>query len=275
MDDIKFRELQYVMLSVMKDIHEVCVKNNLRYYLIGGSALGAVRHGGFIPWDVDIDIAMPRKDYDLFVTNYSSQLKPCHECVSYLTRETYSPPHALVLLKGSKVIDRSGQRQTNLRPSEVFVDILPLDICPENESDREWQEKELLKIKKAKYNKASWVFEKDGWMRRFAKFLVRSSYSCVTWRQLNERQNSIMTKYNSTSKSGLWCSMVSHYSYKKLTMPDTMFGKPTSIKFEDTELFVPEHVVEYLTQLFGDYMKLPSMETQIKQRNVFVDANWK
>lgn len=62
----ELRKIQEQQIRIMDEIHKLCVKKNYRYYMIGGSALGAVRHKGFIPWDVDIDIAMPRKDYDAF-----------------------------------------------------------------------------------------------------------------------------------------------------------------------------------------------------------------
>ena len=63
---MEIRELQLLQLDVMKEIHEVCIKHKIEYYLIAGSVLGAVRHGGFIPWDDDIDIAMMRSQYDEF-----------------------------------------------------------------------------------------------------------------------------------------------------------------------------------------------------------------
>ena len=83
-----------------------------------------------------------------------------------------------------------------------------------------------------------------------------------------------MTKYNETSKSGLWCSMASHYKYKKLSMPSEVYGKPTLMVFEDRQYCVPERIEDYLTRLFGDYMRLPSKDEQEKQLNAFVDAQW-
>ena len=66
-------EIQQVSLKIMKDIHDFCVKNNISYSLYGGSAIGAIRHKGFIPWDDDLDIAMPRPDYDRFIKTYRSE----------------------------------------------------------------------------------------------------------------------------------------------------------------------------------------------------------
>ena len=83
MNQKELENLQRVQLTIMDEIHKLCVNNKLRYYLIGGSALGAIRHKGFIPWDVDIDIAMPRKDYELFITQYSKQINPKFSVIDY------------------------------------------------------------------------------------------------------------------------------------------------------------------------------------------------
>lgn len=274
MEKEKLRALQYVQMSIMEDIHRVCVENNLRYYLIGGSALGAIRHKGFIPWDVDIDIAMPRPDYDAFVDVFSKELKPRLTCLSYKTIKKWWCPHAVVIMKDSIIIDKNGSRQTDLRPSEIFVDILPLDICPEREKQQKRQASRLLFVRNIKNWKAAWSSKKDGAMKRFYKSILKLALSPFSWTLLNSWQHRIMTKYNETSKSGLWCSMVSHYGYKKLMMPATVFGTPTLADFENTQFYVPEQVIDYLTRIFGNYMRLPSESEQQAQMNVFVDAQW-
>ena len=270
----KLRALQLVQMSIMEDIHRVCVENNLRYYLIGGSALGAIRHKGFIPWDVDIDIAMPRPDYDVFVDVYSKKLKTRLACLSYKTNKKWWSPHAIVIMKDSQIIDRNGSRQTDLRPSEIFVDILPLDVCPENERLQKRQASLLLLVRDIKNLKAAWISKQDGLMKRFCKSLVKFLLSPFSWTLLNNWQQRIMTQYNETSKSGLWCSMVSHYGYEKLKMPAKVFGEPMLTDFENTRFYVPEQVTEYLTRIFGDFMRLPSIESQQKQIETFVDAIW-
>lgn len=274
MDKDKLRALQMVQMSIMDDIHRVCVEHNLRYYFIGGSALGAVRHKGFIPWDVDIDIAMPRPDYDAFVDVYSKELKSRLACLSYKTNKKWWSPHAIVIMKDSKIVDRNGSRQTDLRPSEIFVDILPLDVCPESERLQKRQASRLILVRDIKNLKAAWISKNDGPMKRFYKNLIKLLLSPFSWRILNKWQQRIMTQYNKTSRSGLWCSMVSHYGYEKLTMSAKVFGTPMLADFEDKQFYVPEQVIDYLTRIFGDYMRLPSVESQQKQMDTFVDAKW-
>ena len=72
MKEMTLKEVQQVCLEILKDVHEFCVKNKIRYSLSGGSLLGAIRHNGFIPWDDDVDIQIPRPDYDRFIHIYKS-----------------------------------------------------------------------------------------------------------------------------------------------------------------------------------------------------------
>lgn len=274
MEKEKLRQLQLVQLSIMEDIHRVCYNNNLKYYLVYGSALGAIRHKGLIPWDVDIDIAMPRKDYEAFVDDISMQLKPEFVCVSYKSVEKYLPPHALVLMKNTKIIDLTGQRQSIYRPSEIFVDIFPLDVCPESKLAKKIQDVSLRIIKRIKYRKASFIYKGNGVLKIAVKRTIKGGLSLFSWRFLNRLQDKIMTNYNLTSHSGLLCSMVGAYGYEKNSVPKEWYGTPTLTEFEHTKLYVPEKVHEILVQTYGDYMCLPSEEKQKEQMESFVDAQW-
>lgn len=274
MDQKKLRELQLVQLSIVEDIHRVCISHSLRYYLVYGSALGAVRHKGFIPWDVDMDIAMPRDDYEAFIDIYSKELTHRLKCVSYKSQKKYFPPHALVVMKNTTISDRNGLLQTDLRPSGIYVDIFPLDVCPESIEDQKKQARKLAGLKLVKFRKASWILPGNGIGKILTKHIIRFLLSPFSWHYLNEKENRIMTKYNKNSHSGLICSMVGAYGYEKNTMPEEWYGEPKLTEFEHTKLFVPEHVHEILVKTYGDYTKYPSEEQQQAQRDLINDAKW-
>lgn len=270
----KFRALQLVQASIMDDIHRVCVKNNLKYYMIGGTALGAVRHKGFIPWDVDIDIAMPREDYEKFIEIANDELDSKHECQTYMNQKYFSSPHILIVLKNSSITFRTDLLNGDSVRSGIYVDILPLDQVPTDAKLRKKHARELRIISKIKYYKESRVFSTNGILTKICKKIIRFSLSCLSDYKLNSIQQKIAQKYNHLPNTGEICSTLSHYKYEKLCMPRSIWGTPKLYDFEGRQYYGQEDINAYLTKLFGDYMKLPSKEVQESCRQMIVDAQW-
>lgn len=276
MEKERLRELQFVQMKVMDEIHKICVEHNLRYYLIGGSALGAVRHKGFIPWDVDIDIAMPRKDYDLFINEYSKFLPKGYSCVDYRSDKNLYSPHALVVMDGTKLVQKDDYLNPQLKRYGIFVDILPLDQVPNDSVLWRRQQKDIKRWANLRYRKLSLVFSSNNSLERLMKRISRFFMCWISLSYINRKQSEVMQRYDDMQEEECkeWCSMASHYTFDKLTMPKGFFGIPALMQFEDREYYVPEKIDNYLTHLFGDYLKLPGKEKQQEMINYFVDASW-
>ena len=118
-----------VEFSLMCDFQRICEKHNLRYYLLGGTLLGAVRHGGFIPWDDDVDLAMPREDYMKFLEIAPAEIagREGIGLVSLYNDETYRQGMAKLTDSSIKVINRSANEE---RSEEAWIDIIPMDGFP-------------------------------------------------------------------------------------------------------------------------------------------------
>lgn len=277
MNQEQLRQIQKVQLTIMDDIHRVCVEHGLKYYMIGGTALGSIRHKGFIPWDVDIDIAMPREDYEKFVTVYSNDLKTQFGCHDYRTDKKHFSPHAIVALNGSKVIFPT----TELNPHPtyggygLYVDILPLDSVPDDASLRNIHKKKLSNIEYLRNLKMCMIYQYNSWLTRKVKMLV-SKLLPVSLYWINSRQQEIAQMFNHLSEDETHdiCSTLSHYKYEKLCMPDIVWGTPTLSEFEGRMYYAQEQVTEYLRLLFGDYMKLPSVEHQRECMNLLIRVEW-
>ena len=270
----KFRSLQLVQASIMDDIHRVCVKNNLKYYMIGGTALGAIRHKGFIPWDVDIDIAMPREDYEKFIKIANDELDPKHECQSYLNQKRFISPHILIVLKNSSITFKNDDLNKESLRSKIYVDILPLDQVPVDLKLRKKHARELALISKIKYYKDCRIYSTNGLLARICKKIIRLGLSCLSDYRLNSIQQQVAQKYNNIPDTGEICSTLSHYKYEKLCMPKTIWGTPILYTFEGRQYYGPEKIHDYLHRIFGDYMKLPSLEIQEYYRDMINDAQW-
>ena len=267
----ELREIQLVQLQIMDEIHRVCIKNHIKYYLIGGSALGAVRHKGFIPWDADIDIALPREDYERFVLECSKELNDQFVCEDYRSNPRHRVPHALVILKNSSMVYKTDHIQI-----PIFVDLLPLDQVPADDIRQHKQEKRLNQIKNIINIKRLPIYSQNNLFVRSIKHVIHFLLTPLSLRWLNERQQEIAQMYNSLPESEcpLCCSTLSHYKYSKLCMDKKVFGYPVLADFEGRKYYVPSKVIDYLTHLFGDYMKLPQATEQNKARRLILRAEW-
>lgn len=269
----KIKELQQKQIEIMDVIHDICEKHKINYYIIGGTALGAVRHGGFIPWDIDIDIAMFRKDYEMFKEVCKTSLSEKYKYVDWNVDENYYPPHALVVMKNTKLVQKNDFLNPKLKRYGIFLDIFPLDQAPNDFILQQKQKQLLIKYRTQKERKMGITYEENKCIVRAIKKIVSILYSPIKMSKINERQEKAMKQYND-SESQFWCSMASHYSYEKQCMPKEYYGKPTLIEFEGREYYAPEQIIEYLERIFGDYMKIPSKESQQKQMDYFIDAEW-
>ena len=119
------KELQNVMLQMMIEIDRICRKNNIQYILSGGTMLGAVRHHGFIPWDDDMDIAMPRKDYDRFVEIANSELPERFRLECYENTRDY--PYNFGKVRDVNTIFKEKFTASLNINHGVYIDVFPMD----------------------------------------------------------------------------------------------------------------------------------------------------
>jgi|LSQX01.1.fsa_nt_gb lipopolysaccharide cholinephosphotransferase len=274
MDIVQLKKLQDCQATIMDDIHKICEENNIEYYIIGGTALGAVRHKGFIPWDIDIDIAMHRTHYKKFKDVCSTSLPSKYSYTDHTVYDDYYPPHALIVLKNSVLIKKIDYLNPRLRSYGVFIDIFPLDNVPKEKKSQIKQAKDINRIRKLKWYRTALIYPEHSTMKKYAKKLVRIILLPLSMKRMNVKMEKIMQKYNNDENSTNWCSMASQYSYEKQSMPKEVYGTPTLMEFSGRMFYAPEKVSDYLTRIYGDYMKLPSEEERQKSMDYFVDASW-
>lgn len=267
----KLKQLQGLQLRMMKIIHNVCVKNNIEYYIIGGTLLGSVRHQGFIPWDIDIDIAMTRPNYDNF-KKISSELPSQMAYKDYTSEPEFRAPHALVEWSDSYIVESMDNSAY-----KIFIDIFPLDTAPSDPKLQRKQARQISRLKILKYLKRRAISKqlKTTCLKRLFYTLFRIVTPSINIPKINIKMQEIMQRYNTSSAPEYLCSMASHYSYEKQCMPASIYGKPTLMTFCDTKFYAPAQPFEYLTRIYGDYMKLPNKETQEMYMKFFSDAGWK
>lgn len=250
------------LLKLLDKFVAVCEANGLRYYLAGGSVLGAVRHKGFIPWDDDIDVHMLREDYEKLQNLPDEVWGEDIRLASWRKTTNYTYDFLKLELTNTTVIER-------LHPDYVggvFLDVFPLDFISDEKEQIATFEKELSTIEN-KYIRCTIVNDNECisvWDLLLLK-IERTLYNHKSWMKKWE---------NLVTSFGIGLNKVCHshgYFYYKGGMDLKWFGEGVFLKFEGREVIVPSHYDEYLQHLFGDYMKLPPEEARVGHRFLYVN----
>lgn len=263
-EDIKLKQIQ---LELMDEIDNLCRKNNVCYYIIGGTLIGAIRHKGFIPWDVDIDIAMPRPEYDRFKSICIDQLDRKYQYCDYTIIKNYDRPHAVVCVKNTKLITRTDKlcpERTNLG---IFIDVFPLDRVPDDEKEKAVHIKEINRYRMLRYLRIPY-YTSPSKVKRMGRRIIKGLLSWMSIYSLNERMDKCMRKYNDQSSRSV-SNMAGRYSYETESSEVATFGTPIQVEFEGRMYNAPEKYDKYLRHVYGDYMKLPPVEEQTGYLNTY------
>ena len=242
--------LHAVQLEIMDEIHRICVKNNIEYFLDSGSALGAVRHRGFIPWDDDIDVGMFRNEYDKFIDCCKYDLSSQFVLQTIETDPAFYKYSAKIRKLNTFFPEEvSG----GLKYQGIFIDIFPFDYLSDDKDSA------IKEIHRGRFLFKTITNHRGGalsprWSHRVFHYIQQ----IIPLLYLERKYHEHCVKHNSKPTHSLTC-----YSYKMSLTKDLVFDKtmltPVKLmKFEDREYFVMENYDSYLKTMFGDYMKLPS-----------------
>lgn len=265
MSEEESRNLKRMLVRMLRDIASVCEKYELTYMLCGGSCLGAVRHKGFIPWDDDLDIMMPRQDYDRFAQLCcSGVLGPDYEMEVPNPRTDCKNTFMKVFRNGT--LDEELFNENTPFHKGIFVDVFPLENASSSALIRKIHSvvSDLLKFistsvlyvqyPSAKYR--AFVSSSRSAMRRYRiRLIVGNLFGWIShkkWVLWFDRFN------QSKQKSGYLT--VSAGNYYKEALSDEVFLPVSFSSFEGVSVPVPANPDMYLTNLYGDYMQIPPME---------------
>lgn len=257
-DPADTRKIQLLVLQILLEFDKLCKKHNLRYYIAGGSILGAVRHKGFIPWDDDIDLTMPRPDYEKLLKIAKKELPPEYilekDCVPYCH---------------NRIEIRNTRFETYLRKGRIFLDILALEGSPEDESKRREHEMKCKFWRTAMLEKAR-PFPAMSFSKPVIKvFIKRLILRLVPRRFLKWRWHRWATKYSVNETDSWVCLPASIYTYEQERFPKEYWGDPVYVEFEGHMLPTMRHWEDYLVCHFGNYMKLPPETTRKSHHYIF------
>ncbi len=248
------------ILKIAKAVDAVCEKHNLRYYIWAGTMIGAIRHKGFIPWDDDLDIAMPRADYNLLVEHAAEWLPEPYEMVCTETDSEYPLPFGKIQDASTTLIERMHLRYLG----GIYIDVFPIDGAPEG-----WLKRKLHFAKYEYFKRVLYLIHRDPYKHghgasSWLPLLCRKLY---TMQQVQNHIRTLLQKYDFDH-----CRLVADYDDgSKGTLLKSTLGTPTPYTFEDATLKGVSDYNTYLSNKYGNYMAIPPHDDQRQHNFHYLD----
>lgn len=266
MGEISLKETQNLELGILKYLDDICSKNGIQYFLAYGSLIGAIRHQGFIPWDDDIDVMMPREDFYKFVDILTNNPHKFYKLVSYETDTNFTAPLPKLIDERTELIQNYDFRE---RVSlGVYIDIFILDAAGNTPAEakrnydksiklyRDWRISDL-RILPPNRNKLYGILR---WLKHLPNHCFGISHYLTKLKEFGEERAISDNKYLSTFGTGT-------ESYSRNVWLKSDFYPAQRAQFEDLSLSIPNNHDLVLRKEYGDYMKLPPREKQKTHHN--------
>lgn len=262
---LSLRDAQLVMLDILKEVHRVCEENDIKYFIVDGTLLGAVRHGGFIPWDDDLDIAMSRVDYEKFRDIAKDKLNKEYFLQTVDTDENYKLYHIPMKVRRNNTrLEEFGEDDEKYHMG-IYIDIFPYDPMPKSRIKKFLYKDLTCFILKCKYD--------AGRMKSInAKYFIRKLLNIMT------APITYKVIYKFVKKHYKWGIEDSndYYNYGGELIWNKDFNKedffPVKlIEFEGEQFYGPNRPHSVLEKIYGDYMKLPPEDERTwHAKNIYI-----
>lgn len=255
---------QAKILEIMKEVHKLCVDNDIKYTMYAGTMIGAAREKGFIPWDDDMDICMTPEDYDKFLRVAETYTSDKYEILVPMKTPNYHYSFVKVVDKTTTLMEEIfGERYETC--IGVYLDVFPLiEVDKDIDQVKIYKHRQFMttlrNIKLRKHN--------DTWRRKLMK-----PVACMApLKYFDKDFNKIYIKASKNTKGGDYYFDPDGY-YKDGLIDKKWFDEYVLVPFEDTEFFAVKEYDKYLTQTIGDYMTRPPVEERVSHHHFYLDMD--
>lgn len=249
------KDVQVKILEIMKYIDKLCRANHITYYIMGGTALGAVRHGGFIPWDDDLDIFMTPSEFTKFKEAVKEDNNTFFVLQEWKTVDDYLE-HAKLRMNGTTLIEENFKHRRDLHQG-IYVDIMLLHKIP--------AKKEILQKKiyfMCKFVTLYALSQRNWQPKTFVQAFVLNLLKFLPCKMIAKWCYKNIYKFDGLIEEFKWFYWITPASFRSGIFDRELFEDPVDVPFEDTMLLGSVHIKKYLEYRYGNYMILPPKEQQ-------------
>ena len=260
--EITLEESKKIMFSILQSVDKCCRQNDMKYSLDWGTLLGAVRHKGFIPWDDDIDLMMPRKDFDLFLKVYKN------DRFDVLSNDDPKWGWNYIRICDKDTIVVFGPNAEKIGEHGLWLSIFPIDGIPD--STEEW----LAQKKKIDFYHGLCRLKRSGWtkggplVKNIGKKLARIALKPVSMHYLAKKEEKWLSKYSDVKTENSFQRIMDYH-----IIPTKYFDKIVDLEFEHGMFMAISDFHQYLIEKYGNYMQLPPEKERVPQHGYI--AYWK
>lgn len=254
MKKLESGEIKKYELEILKSFASFCDKKDLRYFLCGGTLLGAVRHKGFIPWDDDIDVFMPRPDFEKFIelTGHSPISKNYETCFFRGCQNILSLPFAKICDKRTVVFEKDKSKDEY---RGLWIDVFPIDAY----STKKLANK-IFALRKKFWVNLCFAFTLDLKKTKLKNaFIKKIIFKILGKEGAFKKMERVCRKYDFNKSKNVGVTVITQYGNREI-MPKEALLPDSPVTFEGMEFKAPHNPDFYLKSLYGDYMQLPPEE---------------
>lgn len=271
------KQMHEILLEMYKDLREFCESHSLHLIAGGGTALGAIRHKGFIPWDDDMDLDMMRRDYEKLKELFDQELGQKYEMLAPGYKKGASCFLMRIYKKGTTLLNMIDEAAPY--PGGIYIDITPIDYAPDNKVLRYLKGAAADFLRAVSYS----VYWRQYRSESLKLFMLRSEgknyyrariiMGTIFSFKSAEEWFAVFDRFIQGKKSGFVTVAAGRKKYLGETYRKDIYFPARQAEFEDTKIYIHHNVDNYLRRMYGDYMEIPSVEKREKHLCLKLDFN--
>ena len=254
MKELSLQEIKQIELDILKMFHAFCVENNIRYFISHGTLLGAIRYKGFIPWDDDLDVLVPREDYDRLIAVFKDSEQ--YKLVAFEKNSDYAFPYAKLCDMSTRKVEGSYDNGTVLG---LDIDVFPLDHWDDDleraKQEVKLQQKNMFRLGLTKLRKPDSLNPAKRFVKGILMALCKVRGSAYYVEKIIKVANKPEQKGSRYMGGKAW----NVYGERDI-LPAEVFAEAIELEFEGEKFFAPVGYDTFLTSLYGDYLPEPPVE---------------